>query len=347
MALPLQVPPAAGVVPSGDHPSGPGEPPAAAPLPRCYRELLSDEANSPAQERLANYMQGYRFNGGPTPVVLRDQTVHLSDRQPMAFLCLVAGARGANEVNVLHRLMQCMDMPGDPESGFHDQVLGLLGDIMPHQYPAVEVPGTAFHLVAAPVRVPTTAGGMLVVLLPTWNHPNTPSLGRYTDQDPETEVVHPRHMQIIPAGYYAALIVHRRGVSAKVAYQEIHGDMQPPGPRRMEDVPRRYHVAEGRVYGTRRWWEFEHGPVRVPAQSHTSAHAHECVPVFHEQGERQSPGTHGTQRSNGRDDGYVDRSATRTHSRWRRRRRRRTPGKRAQDHTGSVQGDELNARTVL
>ena len=170
-------------------------------------------------------MQGYRFDGGPTPAALRDQTVHMSDRQPMAFLCLVTGAGGVNEVGVLHRLMRYMDMPGEPESGYHDQVLGLLGDIMPHQYPAVEVPGTTFHLVGAPVRVPTTAG--MAVLLPTWNHPHVP-LGPYTDEDPETEVVRPRHVQIIP-GYYAALLVHRRGVSAKVAYQEVHGAMQARG----------------------------------------------------------------------------------------------------------------------
>lgn len=37
--------------------------------PRTYRELLSDETNSPTQERLANFLQAYRFEGGvvPTP----------------------------------------------------------------------------------------------------------------------------------------------------------------------------------------------------------------------------------------------------------------------------------------
>ena len=130
-----------------------------------------------------------------------------------------------NEVSVLHRHMHYMDMPGKPESGFHDQVLGLLGYIVPHQYPAVEVQGTTFYLVGAPVRVPTTAG--MVVLLPTWDHPNAP-LGPYTDEDPETEVVRPRHVQIIP-GYYAALLMHWHGISAKMAYQEVHGVMQARG----------------------------------------------------------------------------------------------------------------------
>ncbi len=193
----------------------------ALPLPRCYRELFNDESNSPPPDRLAEYMQGYRFDGGPTPSALRDQTANLSDRQPMAFLCMVTGIGGAYEVHIVHRLMRYMDLPGEPASGFHDHVLGLLGDILPHQYPTVDVPGTTFHLVATPVRVPTTAG--MAVLIPTWNEAVGP-LGPYTDEDPETEVVRPRHVQILP-GYYAALLIHRRGVSPKTAYQELHGAM--------------------------------------------------------------------------------------------------------------------------
>ncbi len=67
-----------------------------------------------------------------------------------------------NEVSVLHRHMHYMDMPGKPESGFHDQVLGLLGYIVPHQYPAVEVQGTTFYLVGAPVRVPGYYAALLM-----------------------------------------------------------------------------------------------------------------------------------------------------------------------------------------
>ena len=42
------------------------------------------------------------------------------------------------------------------------------------------------------------------------------------------EVVRPRHVQIIP-GYYAALLMHWHGISAKTAYQEVHGVMQACG----------------------------------------------------------------------------------------------------------------------
>ena len=98
----------------------------------------------------------------PAPAVLRDQTVTLSDRQPMAFLCLVPGPAGSPEVAVLHRLMRFLDMPGEDETGFHVKVLGLLGDILPHQYPTVEVPSTIFHLVNAHVCV-LTMEAMLAV----------------------------------------------------------------------------------------------------------------------------------------------------------------------------------------
>ena len=140
----------------------------------------------------------------------------------MTFLCLVVqGPSGNPEVSILHRMMKYMDMPGEEESGYHDKILGLLGDIMPHQYPTVEVPSTVFHLVGNPVRVPTTAS--MLAVIPTWEDPSVP-LGPFAEDAPETEVVRPRHVQLLP-GYYASLLIHRRGVSAKVAFQEIHGAM--------------------------------------------------------------------------------------------------------------------------
>ena len=135
MAHPLPAGNPAEAVPP-EVPVGPAAP---APLgaPRCYRELLAIETNSPGRDRLTSYLQGYRFDGGGgvlQPTVLREQTVVLSDRQPMSFLCLTTGANGFPEVVVLHRLMRYMDMPGEEASGFHDRYLGLVGDIRPHQY---------------------------------------------------------------------------------------------------------------------------------------------------------------------------------------------------------------------
>jgi hypothetical protein len=168
------------------------EPPAAphhpGAHPRNYRELLLDETNSPNRERLGNYMQGYRFEGGalPAPATLREQTVVLTDRQPLSFLCLITGAQGLPEVSILHRLMRYMDMPGEEASGFHDQHLGLLGDIRPHQYPTVGVPSTVFHLVGTPVRVPTVA--VMTAHMATWEDSTVP-LGPFEEDAPETEVV--------------------------------------------------------------------------------------------------------------------------------------------------------------
>lgn len=213
-------------------PVAPGRPPppAGVPVPvapvappKTYRELYADAANNPRLDRTAGYLGGYRFAdaaGGavPTPITLRDQTIALSDRQPMAFLCLVNGLEGP-EVSVVHRVLRYMDSPGDDPSGYHDRVLGLLGDILPHQYPTVEVPNTTFHLVGTPVRVPTVAA--MEAHVPTWEDPRV-ALGPFTEEDPETEVVRPRNTQLIP-GRYASIIIHRRRVNAKQAYQEIVG----------------------------------------------------------------------------------------------------------------------------
>lgn len=149
--------------------------------PRTYRELYSDASYNPAPERVAGYLVGYRFTdpggvGVPTPAALRDQTIVLSNRQSMAFLALTMGQDGLHEVVVMHRLLRYyMDAPGDDPSGLHDRVLGLVGDILPHQYPIIEVPGTAFHLVGTAVRVPTIDA--MTALIPTWAEADPPSPG--------------------------------------------------------------------------------------------------------------------------------------------------------------------------
>lgn len=228
----MALPPLAATGVPGAAPGAPPAPPVLPPapvLPKTYREMFSDESNILALERMQEYLQGYHFTnegGGaaPTPATLRDQTVILSDRQPMAFLLgLVTGILGGVlEVVVMHRLMKYMDLPGQLASGYHDRILGLVGDIMPHQYPTVEFPGTAFHLVGVPIRVRTTAA--MQTHLPTWVDVATP-LGPFNEGDPETEVVRPRHEQLLPCRY-AAMLVHRQeGVTPKTAYQELHGAM--------------------------------------------------------------------------------------------------------------------------
>ena len=113
----------------------------------------------------------------------------------MNFLCLVAGPGGFPEICIMHRLVRYLDLPGEEASGFHDRYLGLLGDIMPHQYSTVEVPSTCFHLVGAAVRVPTTPA--MVVHAQTWEDGNVP-LGPFDEAEPETEVVRPWNVQLIP-----------------------------------------------------------------------------------------------------------------------------------------------------
>lgn len=119
---------------------------------------------------------------------------------------------------ILHRLMRYMDTPGEEVSGFRDRVLCLVGYILPrHQYLTVDVPGTTFHLGTVPVRVPIVAA--INALVPTWDDPAVP-LGPFPEDAPETELVRPHHVQRLP-GYLAAIVlVHRHGVTVKVAYQQ-------------------------------------------------------------------------------------------------------------------------------
>ena len=94
----------------------PPPPPAgvAAP-PRSYREWwYADAASNTSAARIEGYLAGYRFAGEgdiPAPAQLRDQTVALSDRQPMAFLVLFAGQDGTPEVAIVHRLLRYVDPP--------------------------------------------------------------------------------------------------------------------------------------------------------------------------------------------------------------------------------------------
>ena len=88
----------------------------AAAAPTSYREVFADSTRDAVFGRPAEYLADYRFVnvGGqavPTPAVLRDQTVFLCDRQPMAFLCLVARLDDVMEVRILLRLvMQYLDV---------------------------------------------------------------------------------------------------------------------------------------------------------------------------------------------------------------------------------------------
>lgn len=152
-------PPAAVRFAEGDPPAVAGMLPVAAAT--TYRQLFSDQTRGAVHAQPGAYLAGYRFEGGvqpvPTPAALRDQTVQLCDRQPMAFLCLVPRLDGTAEVRVLHRFMRYLELPGEAPTGFNDRVLALLGDIRPNQVPVVDVPTNILYLAAAGVRVPTAA----------------------------------------------------------------------------------------------------------------------------------------------------------------------------------------------
>ena len=79
--------------PPVDAAAPPPPPEVAASRPRTYRELYADSASQPEAARLVGYLSGYRFAGEDeirSSAQLKDQTIAVSDRRPMAFLCLVS-----------------------------------------------------------------------------------------------------------------------------------------------------------------------------------------------------------------------------------------------------------------
>ena len=199
--------------------------------PTTYRELMSDVTRDAVAANPGAYLAGYRYadpGGGaiPVPATLRDQTILWCDRQPMAFMCLVPRPDGVPEVRILHRLMRYLDLPGERPTGYHDRVLALLGDVRPNQYPVVEVPPTAFHLAGVGgVRVPTALA--MDGIMADWVLDDQ-NLGPYPEGDPNAVFVRPRHVQLLPTRY-AALLVHRDGLSPKGAYAELAGAIHADG----------------------------------------------------------------------------------------------------------------------
>ena len=196
--------------------------------PSTYRELYASNTHQAEKPAPARLLPSYRFHetaaGGerPTPASLVEQTIALSERRSIAFLCLLRTTGTRVEVRILHRMMRYLELP---EGGGRpvDRSMGLLGDVRAAQVPVVEVDNTHYSLIGnAGVRVPTVATMQ--------NHLDTAPpagvyLGSFGADAPGTEVVRPRVTQVIPAKY-AAAFVHRDGVLPDRAYVEIHGMLE-------------------------------------------------------------------------------------------------------------------------
>lgn len=202
------------------------------PTPSNYRELYSMVGYQAGEPDSAQLVASYRFSEvpgageRPTPANLKEQTFALSDRRPMTFLCLMRKPNNTGvEVRILHRMMRYFELPG-VEGGVEmtDLSMGLLGEVRAAQMPVVEVDNTHFSLIAgAGVRVPTVAVMPDQLLLAAGGH-----LGPYGADAPNTEVLRPRHTQVIPTKYAASLI-HRDGVAPATAYRELYGMLEADG----------------------------------------------------------------------------------------------------------------------
>jgi hypothetical protein len=203
-------------------------------LPSNYRELYSAATYQGGEPEPACLVASYRFSeaagGGerPTPAQLIEQTFAFSERRSMTFLCLLLLRTSGiqTEVRILHRMIRYLELPGAAAGGVSDLSMGLLGDVSAAQVPTVAVDNTHFSLIGnAGVRVPTVATmADHIETAPPGIH-----LGPYGHEVPGTEVlVRPRVTQVIPAKY-AAVFVHRAGVSATTAYTELYGMLEADG----------------------------------------------------------------------------------------------------------------------
>lgn len=189
--------------------------------PVSYRRIYADPVNDPVSAAPEGYLAGYRFLGEdpPTSVTLRELTLHMGERRPVAFLAL-ADQGGSPKVHVLHRLMKFYDLPGERPSGFNDRVLALLGDIGLARFPIVEVPGLAFHITNHPTWV-LNLEQMEAAVAEEGEGDDYTNLGPYDEDTPETEVVAPRHLQLIPNKYAALLLNHPDGVPPRQAHRML------------------------------------------------------------------------------------------------------------------------------
>ena len=96
-------------------------------------------------------------------------------------------------------------------------------------------------------------------------------LGPYADDAPDTEVVRPRNVQLVPS-HYAAMLVHRDNITPRTAYRELSGAIQVDGnmdacadilswirvactlQRRGGNASRRFHRTQRPTTGPLAWW---------------------------------------------------------------------------------------------
>jgi hypothetical protein len=200
-------------------------PPQAGPQ-LTYQQLYGD----PQRQRAVNlpeYMAGYRFDDDaegvapPTAATLHERTVQMCERWPFTFMCLTT--RGETQVvQIMHRFMRYLDIPGEAPTGFNDTVLALLGDIRPGLYPVVDAPSTVFGLVATPANVPTEDTILAAIEEVEEENPpaNNQLLGPYADRTAGTEAVRPRMIQLLP-NQFAPLFLQNDGLPPLVAYRTL------------------------------------------------------------------------------------------------------------------------------
>ena len=104
------------------QPSEPAAP--AAVAHSCYRDLYADANFQAGEPGAAQLLSSYRYTeaagGGerPTLASLKEQTLALSDRRSLTFLCLMRTAGTGVDVRILHKVMRYYALPAASSWGW-------------------------------------------------------------------------------------------------------------------------------------------------------------------------------------------------------------------------------------
>jgi hypothetical protein len=208
-------------------PLAPGIPPVI-PHSATYRDYYQDDANDKAAGHYGTIMNTFVVPlvgvGALTPVQVSDAVFASAVVDPQAFVMLVVDATHPNgRICLYHRLQRYAPQLGAPTE-FDNVGYAFFGDLTNSQAPpSIEWPLTAFHQVAASVRVPQRE--VLDQLLAAG--PELELLGPFGNEDAGTDVVRVRQAMLVPFRYVRLFLQHP--LTPREAWVQVAGSIYNDG----------------------------------------------------------------------------------------------------------------------
>jgi hypothetical protein len=202
-------------------PLAPGIPPVI-PHSATYCDYYQDDANDKAAGNYGTIMNTFAVPpagvGALTPVQVSDAVFASAVVDPQAFVMLIVDATHPNgRVCLYHRLQRYAPQLGAPTE-FDNVGYAFFGDLTNNQAPpSIEWPVTAFHQVAASVRVPQRE--FLDQQLAAG--PELELLGPFGNEDAGTDVVRVRQAMLVPFRYVRLFL--QRPLTPREAWVQVAG----------------------------------------------------------------------------------------------------------------------------